>query len=465
MSNGFYCLFFVLCLGISHVASQTFVLHTFAGGSVASWTTNALRIYSGVATPDRQSNTTGLWNSTVTFPSIRRSNLPTNNFSPYTHFRFSAYNLGLMTQSKIVLMLDSENGGSTGLDYYSYAINVDWETNTWKTFQLPFDKFQVVRSPVGWQQINSFSFSSNFAGEIPNPNTRLLFDKFEVVSLTVLPSIDVVQLSVPRSNNLTTTFFISNQRNTSVSVRLQVSVDVPVNGLQARFVDNSQISVAATSRFQDIALQFDATRFSGAVPSASSIFIVRAMDATQSVLLFTIVYRIQVVPITNVPLQKPGILFTASEARAKLDRLLQNSNTASLVANHIQRANTFRSDPSLLQIPQEYGRWNLYFVCSDKSGAFLRFDPKVSTQFFCPSTSTFESSPEQRGAWVTYKNNYNIDAMWSLSIAYLRDPVRNASFAVTVANMLEEYADLYNTFEYHDPDLATGITAARKRRL
>ncbi|NQT16548.1 MAG: heparinase II/III family protein, partial [Planctomycetes bacterium] len=70
-------------------------------------------------------------------------------------------------------------GGSDGWDYFTENIKVDW--TGWKEFTLPLEAWRTARKPIGWQHVNSLSFSSTYGNRTPSAETTLVFDVVELV--------------------------------------------------------------------------------------------------------------------------------------------------------------------------------------------------------------------------------------------------------------------------------------------
>jgi hypothetical protein len=107
------------------------------------------------------------------------STLPTNDWSSYNTLNFWMYSK-VANDAKIVIILPSENPASSGGDYYNKYIDIDW--TGWKHFSinLNYPEFNVARSPVGWNQIDSLYFANKGYGAIIKPDTELYTQKLKL---------------------------------------------------------------------------------------------------------------------------------------------------------------------------------------------------------------------------------------------------------------------------------------------
>ena len=132
--------------------------------------------------------------------SLRTSAIPTD-WSEYTHFSMSIYSEKI-TDSEFVAIIESPNGAVDGMDYWKIAINpdinnrikIDWE-GSWQDFKdIPFTEMQVVRQPLGFDQITQIQFSATWDNWIPDPDAVLYIDDMYVTDGTPRPEIDGVDL-------------------------------------------------------------------------------------------------------------------------------------------------------------------------------------------------------------------------------------------------------------------------------
>ncbi|WPJ96288.1 carbohydrate binding domain-containing protein [Coraliomargarita algicola] len=113
---------------------------------------------------------------------FKLSTLPTNDWSSFNTLSFWMYS-EVANNARVVIIVPSENTASTGSDYYNTRIDIDW--TGWKHFIVPlsYPEFSAARSPIGWHQIDSFSFANKGYGAIVKPDTVLYIDQVELLDL------------------------------------------------------------------------------------------------------------------------------------------------------------------------------------------------------------------------------------------------------------------------------------------
>ncbi|MCK5805833.1 MAG: heparinase II/III family protein, partial [Lentisphaeria bacterium] len=78
------------------------------------------------------------------------------------------------TGSRFLIYIGSENPKAKGADYYSASITLDFEG--WRTYLFPFKALGLSRSPLGWDQIDSFRFTATGWGNTPHPEAVVIID-------------------------------------------------------------------------------------------------------------------------------------------------------------------------------------------------------------------------------------------------------------------------------------------------
>ncbi len=82
------------------------------------------------------------------------------------------------TGSRFVVIFGSENPQSDGIDYYAFAITLDW--TGWKQFVLPFAELNPTRQPMGWSHIDGVRMTASGYGNTPDSNAVVRLDGFEL---------------------------------------------------------------------------------------------------------------------------------------------------------------------------------------------------------------------------------------------------------------------------------------------
>jgi len=116
-------------------------------------------------------------------------------------FDFSSYDgLRLWLHSnkdsghELLFYLASENVATTGGDYYSLKIPVDW--TGWKLVELPFLDFQSNRQPLGYDTIGSVSIYASGWGMTPDPEVVLHLDAMEAYGFDYPPRVTDPEVTV-----------------------------------------------------------------------------------------------------------------------------------------------------------------------------------------------------------------------------------------------------------------------------
>lgn len=108
---------------------------------------------------------------------ITLSDIP-HDWSAYNTLRFDLYAENALG-SPIWLILPSEAPEHEGPDYFALRLNVDFEG--WREMVIAFDETGRVRSPVGWQHIDSFRLHSAWDPDIEvNPEAVVYLDNIRL---------------------------------------------------------------------------------------------------------------------------------------------------------------------------------------------------------------------------------------------------------------------------------------------
>ena len=104
--------------------------------------------------------------------SISISQFP-HDWSDYNQLSFWLYSQKA-TGSRFMLILPSENDKMEGMDYYSLRINLNF--TGWRRFAIPLAEMGINRSPLGWHEIQSLSFTASGWGNEPHPEAVVYVD-------------------------------------------------------------------------------------------------------------------------------------------------------------------------------------------------------------------------------------------------------------------------------------------------
>lgn len=123
--------------------------------------------------------------------SLRWAHKESDNISmafpqPQDWSKFNAFSFWLncekATGSAFMLIIQSENPETEGMDYYSFRIILDF--TGWRKFVLPFRELATSRQPVGWHKIDKVFFTASGWGNTPNPEAVVYLDGFEVIKMS-----------------------------------------------------------------------------------------------------------------------------------------------------------------------------------------------------------------------------------------------------------------------------------------
>lgn len=105
------------------------------------------------------------------------------------------------TGEKVTLVLDSRYDPNT-FSYFYYSFNVNWAG--WSNLVIPFRSFGSLRSPVGFQKIDSISFNVGGWGGTADPSSVLTLDQIHLTAGAVAP--------VPAASQFTSKISASHPR-------------------------------------------------------------------------------------------------------------------------------------------------------------------------------------------------------------------------------------------------------------
>ncbi|MCC7491136.1 MAG: alginate lyase family protein [Fimbriimonadaceae bacterium] len=117
------------------------------------------------------------WRNHPQTPSLSFTRPPAD-WSGYHLLRFQLHNAVALPASFMVLAA-SENPDTEGPDYYGWQVPLNF--TGWREITLPLTADVAARSPRGFKQIDSLTFSSAGWGQTPNPQADLLVDDLRLV--------------------------------------------------------------------------------------------------------------------------------------------------------------------------------------------------------------------------------------------------------------------------------------------
>jgi len=127
----------------------------------------------------------GRWADTVSQTSVAKDFTTPLDLSSTTHLGFWLHS-AVANGAELQLVLASENPATSGADYYSTELTLDWEG--WRFLWLSKDELGAARTPLGWDEIQRVSLSASGWGHTPQADTNLVLDRMvftEAVVTTV----------------------------------------------------------------------------------------------------------------------------------------------------------------------------------------------------------------------------------------------------------------------------------------
>jgi len=106
---------------------------------------------------------------------------PPGNWTPYAAFSFRVHS-EKATDSRLSLIITSENEKTEGPDYYSLTFSSNFEG--WRKFVFARETLGAAREPLGWDKIGRVFFSSNWAHRL-DPETRIRIADFRLSTIPI----------------------------------------------------------------------------------------------------------------------------------------------------------------------------------------------------------------------------------------------------------------------------------------
>ncbi len=101
-----------------------------------------------------------------------------HDWSGYNALSFDLYS-EKATDSRLWLLLPSENPDTEGPDYFSVSLRLDFEG--WRHFIFSFDEIGMARTPLGWQAIESLRLHSAWAPDtVVDPEAVVFVDNIKL---------------------------------------------------------------------------------------------------------------------------------------------------------------------------------------------------------------------------------------------------------------------------------------------
>ncbi|MCD6360288.1 MAG: heparinase II/III family protein [Armatimonadetes bacterium] len=120
--------------------------------------------------------TSALWRDMPATPRVTSKDIP-HDWSAYSAFTFWVYNEKKLPTAFMVI-ISSENPKTEGPDYWSVKVKLDF--TGWKMFGLLIRPGGGARSPRGWDQIDSITFTASGWNNTPHPEAVVHVDELRL---------------------------------------------------------------------------------------------------------------------------------------------------------------------------------------------------------------------------------------------------------------------------------------------
>ena len=152
-------------------AAEAFVFEDFK--SVASWPGFEL---SGAQA--KSGATSARWAQMDKVTSVSCSDIP-HDWRGYDHFTFWVYSEKAI-ESRFMCIISSENPATEGSDYWAVGVGLNF--TGWRRFALAIREGSGTRSPLGWDQVQSISFTATGWDNTPHPEAIVYIDELKLTN-------------------------------------------------------------------------------------------------------------------------------------------------------------------------------------------------------------------------------------------------------------------------------------------
>ncbi|HEY3447788.1 MAG TPA: alginate lyase family protein [Myxococcales bacterium] len=389
----------------------------------------------------RQGAGAGRWADHVAKPTARKAFAAPLDASAAHNLDFWCWS-AVANGAGIELVLDSENGASSGSDYYSVHLVIDW--TGWRRIRLPLDQFGVARQPLGWNQIKAVSFSANGWGNTPKADTVLVFDDMAFDGGPVVSWDGTFGWS---GADFVYRFPVKLENGGAQSRTLALSLDSGAGFATALSQASVTLAAGATATI-DASVTIPG---SYATPSHSMESRLAAFTVQEAGKVVDEQALRVVVPFAQRPHPRTlldGADFTrmaqwaSTEAWAKSARDGIVASAADWPAGFLMKYGV-----SAWALPPEGGQWTLWYVCP-VHGVDLKYTPPMTHT--CPADSkVWTGWPYDQVVYAWMHDDLAAKAR-VLAMAWRFD--QDSAKAQAVVDILKKYADAYAGYPLHDVD-------------
>lgn len=119
-----------------------------------------------------------LWRNMTERPRVTCTDIP-HDWSSYSAFTFWVYNKKKLPTA-FMAIISSENPATEGPDYWSVRVNLNF--TGWRMFGLRLTPGGGARSPRGWDQVDSITFTASGWNNTPHPEAVVYVDELRLTN-------------------------------------------------------------------------------------------------------------------------------------------------------------------------------------------------------------------------------------------------------------------------------------------
>ncbi|HNZ22398.1 MAG TPA: heparinase II/III family protein [Polyangiaceae bacterium] len=383
----------------------------------------------------------GRWQDHVNHSTAKKVFATPLDVSGEKHFQMWVYS-AVANNAKITLVFDSENAADhEGWDYYSKSIYIDW--TGWRFIRIPLDSFGVSRNPLGWNHINYISLHAGGWGTDPKDDTLLILDSLSfgtgvISSVKMRPSW--------KGNDFEYRFEVGLEERLGKSRNLSFSLDYPSSYPFSSSLDSSSLTLSPHG---------SGTLLAQVTVPSSAISGTTLLDIHSA---FMVVSE-QGLPIDGVQLDGAVPLVERDPPRTLLDAQdfarieawsaseAWASNARASILNQAEgwpEAYEKKYFLSTWALPPEGGQWSLWYVCP-VHGVNLKYEDKHHR---CPvDGQEFTGWPYDQ---VIYGRMHGDLAKYATDLGLAWRMTGQARYCQSALEILEAYADVYDSYPIHD---------------
>lgn len=391
----------------------------------------------------------GRWADVVSQTSVRKQYSPAADFSGFGYFGFWLYSTVANGQG-LQLIFDSDDAATTGADYYSTEIVVDW--TGWRWIWLPKQALHASRSPLGWQEIQSVRLTADGWGHTPLADTNLVLDLMAFANLAVS---GVTREQAYSGADFTYTYTIELSEPYGSALGVDVTCDVP--GALSEAVAPAHVDLPASG--------VDSVVVTVTIPAsviATGAYLTHEVGftVTQAGIVRELWRELVANPAADQ--SPPRMLLTPAD----FSRIGSWAGAHAWAADRRDRIigradgwpDSFLSKYGLgsVELPPEGGQWSMHYVCPTH-GVNLVYTPPMTHR--CPvDNEEFTGWPYDQ---VIYARQHNdlASAAKDAGLAYAL--TGGESYAETARQILLDYAVRYESYPIHNTHGDVSTSGAR----